>query len=157
MRNKLIATAALVCSALAVATSIPSSVQAQNDHRHRVRVCRDESTRGSRNTGTVVGAVTGGLLGNALSHGGGKTGGTIIGAAAGAAVGSNVARSSINCDNGRPYFSREQTADYDSYQGYRGQHDDAWYRQHDCRWVRSDRDDYIRVCRGRNDNYYPEY
>ena len=107
--------------------------------------------------GTVIGAVAGGLLGNAVSSGGGKTGGTLIGAAAGAAVGSNVARSSINCDNGRPYWTREQTADYDSYQGYRGQHEDAWYRQHDCRWVRSDRDDYIRVCRGRNDKYYPEY
>jgi outer membrane lipoprotein SlyB len=107
--------------------------------------------------GIALGALAGGLIGNAVSSGGGKTGGTIIGAAAGAAVGSNVARSSINCDNGRPYWTREQTADYDSYQGYRGQRDDTWYRQHDCRWVRSDRSEYVRVCRGSNDKYYPEY
>jgi len=92
VRNKFIASAALLCSALAVAASaIPTSVVAQ-DHRHRVRVCRDESTRGSRNTGTVVGAVTGGLLGNALSHGGGKTGGTIIGAGVGAVAGHQIAK-----------------------------------------------------------------
>ena len=90
MRNKLIATAALVCSALAVATSIPTVVDARDGHR--VRVCRDESSRGSRNTGTVVGAVAGGLLGNALSHGGGKTGGTIIGAGAGAVAGHQIAK-----------------------------------------------------------------
>ena len=89
MRNKLIATAALMCSALAVATSIPSAAQAE---RHRVKVCRDVSSRGSRNTGTVVGAVTGGLLGNALSHGGGKTGGTIIGAGVGAVAGHQIAK-----------------------------------------------------------------
>ncbi|WP_394762258.1 glycine zipper 2TM domain-containing protein [Phenylobacterium sp.] len=90
MRNKLIATAALVCSALAVATAIPTLADARDGHR--VRVCRDVSTRGSRNTGTVVGAVTGGLLGNALSHGGGKTGGTIIGAGVGAVAGHQIAK-----------------------------------------------------------------
>lgn len=97
MRHKLIATAALMCSALAVATA-PVIAQAQpqtgpEHHRgHRVKVCRDVSTRGSRNTGTVVGAVAGGLLGNALSHGGGKTGGTIIGAGAGAVAGHQIAK-----------------------------------------------------------------
>jgi uncharacterized protein YcfJ len=93
VRNKLIATAALMCSALAVATA-PMIAQAQPEqHRgHRVKVCRDVSTRGSRNTGTVVGAVAGGLLGNALSHGGGKTGGTIIGAGAGAVAGHQIAK-----------------------------------------------------------------
>jgi len=93
VRNKLLASAALVCSALAVAAStIPTSVSAQEDNRHRVRVCRDVSSRGARNTGTVVGAVTGGLLGNALSHGGGKTGGTIIGAGVGAVAGHQIAK-----------------------------------------------------------------
>ena len=81
MRNKLIATAALMCSALAVTAALPTVAQAE---RHRVKVCRDVSSRGARNTGTVLGAVAGGLLGNSLAHGGGKTGGTIIGAGAGA-------------------------------------------------------------------------
>ena len=107
--------------------------------------------------GIALGAVAGGLVGNAVSSGGGKTGGTLLGAAAGAAIGSNIARSSINCDNGQPYWTREQTADYDSYRGYRGKQQDTWYRQHDCRWVTSDRGDHVRVCRGRNNNYYPEY
>ena len=94
MRNKLIATAALMCSALAVTAVLPSVAQADRAHteRHRVKVCRDVSSRGSRNTGTVVGAVTGGLLGNALSHGGGKTGGTIIGAGVGAVAGHQIAK-----------------------------------------------------------------
>jgi uncharacterized protein YcfJ len=90
VRNKLLATATLLCSALAVATAVPTVADAQ--HRHKVRVCRDVSTRGARNTGTVVGAVTGGLLGNALSHGGGKTGGTIIGAGVGAVAGHQIAK-----------------------------------------------------------------
>jgi outer membrane lipoprotein SlyB len=107
--------------------------------------------------GIALGAIAGGLVGNAVSSGGGKTGGTIIGAAAGAAVGSNIARSTINCDNGQPYWTRDQTADYNSYGGYRGKRDDNWYRQHDCRWVTSERGDHVRVCRGRNDNYYQEY
>jgi outer membrane lipoprotein SlyB len=107
--------------------------------------------------GTIIGGVAGALVGNAVSSGGGKTGGTIIGGVAGAAIGSNVARSSINCDGGRPYWRREQTADYDSYAGYNGRHNSDWYRQHDCRWVHTDRGDDIRVCRGDNDRYYPEY
>jgi uncharacterized protein YcfJ len=89
VRNKFLATATLLCSALAVSTSIPTAAQAE---RHQVRVCRDVSSRGARNTGTVVGAVTGGLLGNALSHGGGKTGGTIIGAGVGAVAGHQIAK-----------------------------------------------------------------
>ena len=91
MRNKFMATATLLCSALAVATAVPSFSQAQPE-RHRVRVCRDESSRGARNTGTVVGAVGGALAGNAFSHGGGKTGGTIIGAGVGAVAGHQVAK-----------------------------------------------------------------
>lgn len=87
MRNKFLA--ALVCSALAVTAVVPTAAQAE---RHKVRVCRDVSSRGARNTGTVVGAVTGGLLGNALSHGGGKTGGTIIGAGVGAVAGHQIAK-----------------------------------------------------------------
>ena len=89
MRNKLIATATLVCSALAVATAIPTLAQAA--HHHRVWVCHG-SSRGARNTGTVVGAVGGGLVGNALSHGGGKTGGTLIGAGVGAVAGHEIAK-----------------------------------------------------------------
>ena len=92
MRNKLLTTATLVCSALAVAgSSLPASAQPEH-HGHKVEVCRDVSSRGARNTGTIVGAVTGGLLGNALSHGGGKTGGTIIGAGAGAVAGHQIAK-----------------------------------------------------------------
>lgn len=87
MRNKILAT--LLCSALAVTAAVPTVAMAD---RHKVRVCRDVSSRGSRNTGTVVGAVTGGLLGNALSHGGGKTGGTIIGAGVGAVAGHQIAK-----------------------------------------------------------------
>ena len=89
MRTKLIATAALMCSALAVTAALPTVAQAE---RHRVKVCRDVSSRGARNTGTVVGAVAGGLAGNALSHGGGKTGGTIIGAGLGAVAGHQIAK-----------------------------------------------------------------
>lgn len=95
MRNKFLATAAVLCSALAVAASIPVAAQAEH-HRHKVLVCNNESTRGQRNTGTVVGAVAGGLLGNALSHGGGKTGGTIIGAGAGAVAGHQIAKHNGN-------------------------------------------------------------
>ncbi|WP_394763949.1 glycine zipper 2TM domain-containing protein [Phenylobacterium sp.] len=125
-------------------------------YRYYANQCQQDKK--DRNVaGIALGAIAGALVGNAVSSGGGKTGGTVIGAAAGAAIGSNIARSSINCDNGQPYWTRDQTADYDSYRGYRGQHDEAWYRQHDCRWVSSDRGQYVRVCRGRNDNYYPEY
>ena len=90
MRNKLFASA-LALSVFAVAAA-PMTAGAQDSHRHRVKVCRDVSSRGSRNTGTVVGAVAGGLLGNALAHGGGKTGGTIIGAGAGAVAGHQIAK-----------------------------------------------------------------
>lgn len=86
MRNKLIATATLLCSALAVAAA-PMSAEAAS--RHRVKVCTKAST-GHRNTGTVIGAVGGGLLGNALTHG--KTGGTLIGAGAGAVAGHEIAK-----------------------------------------------------------------
>ena len=91
MRNKLIASAALV-SALALAAAPVIANAAEHDGQHRVRVCRDVSSRGSRNTGTVVGALAGGLAGNALSHGGGKTGGTIIGAGLGAVAGHQIAK-----------------------------------------------------------------
>jgi len=91
VRNKLLATATLVCSALAVATSVPTLARAAH-HGHRLLVCNNESSRGSRNTGTVVGAVAGGLAGNALSHGGGKTGGTLIGAGLGAVAGHQIAK-----------------------------------------------------------------
>jgi uncharacterized protein YcfJ len=87
VRNKLIATATLVCSALAVAAA-PMSADARG--RHRVLVC--PNVRASANTGTVVGAVGGGLLGNALSHGGGRTGGTLIGAGVGAVAGHQIAK-----------------------------------------------------------------
>jgi len=92
VRNKYLTAATMVCSALAVATtSVPTVAQAQH-HRHKVLVCRDVSTRGARNTGTVVGAVAGGLLGNSLAHGGGKTGGTLLGAGAGAVAGHQIAK-----------------------------------------------------------------
>jgi len=125
-------------------------------YRYFANQCQAE--KHDRNVaGAAIGAIAGGLVGNAVSEGGGKTGGTIIGAVAGAAIGSNIARSTVNCDNGQAYWRREQTAEYSSYRGYQGQHNDTWYRQHDCRWVSNDRGDHVRVCRGRNDNYYPEY
>ena len=85
MRNKLIATATLVCSALAVAAA-PMVAEART---HGVLVC--EAGHVAKNTGTAVGAVTGALLGNAVSNGGGKTGGTIIGAGVGAVAGHEIA------------------------------------------------------------------
>ena len=91
MRNKLIATVALMSSALAVATSVPTIAQARHHSGHKVWVCSG-SSRGARNTGTVLGAVAGGLAGNALSSGGGKTGGTIIGAGVGAVAGHQIAK-----------------------------------------------------------------
>jgi uncharacterized protein YcfJ len=90
VRNKLLATATLVCSTLVVVAA-PLVADAQSrHHRHRVQVCT--TSRGARNTGTVVGAVSGGLLGNALSSGGGRTGGTIIGAGVGAVAGHEIAK-----------------------------------------------------------------
>ena len=89
MRHKLIASSTLICAALAVVAA-PLAADAQPSHRHRVLVC--DTSRGARNTGTVVGAVTGGLLGNAVSSGGGKTGGTIIGAGVGAVAGHQIAK-----------------------------------------------------------------
>jgi uncharacterized protein YcfJ len=86
VRNKLLATATLVCTALAVAAA-PMTADAAS--RHRVKVCTKASS-GHRNTGAVVGAVGGGLLGNALSHGG--TGGTLVGAGAGAVAGHEIAK-----------------------------------------------------------------
>lgn len=87
MRNKILAT--LVCSAMAVATAVPTAALAE---RHKVQVCRDVSSRGARNTGTAIGAVGGALAGNALASGGGKTGGTILGAVAGGVIGHQVAK-----------------------------------------------------------------
>ena len=90
MRNKLIAHATLVLSALSVAAA-PMVAEAQTHRGHRVLVCG--ASRHAKNTGTVVGAVTGGLIGNAVSHGGGRTGGTIIGAGVGAVAGHEIAKS----------------------------------------------------------------
>ena len=87
MRHNFIATATLVCSALAAAAA-PAVAEART---HRVLVC--EAGRVAKNTGTAVGAVAGGLLGNAVSSGGGKTGGTIIGAGLGAVAGHEIAKS----------------------------------------------------------------
>ena len=87
MRNKLILSAILASSALAVAVA-PIAAEARS--RHRVEVCT--ASRHAKNTGTVVGALAGGLLGNAVSSGGGKTGGTIIGAGAGAVAGHEIAK-----------------------------------------------------------------
>jgi uncharacterized protein YcfJ len=87
VRNKLIASAVLACSALAVVAA-PIAADARPHHqKQRVQVCH--TTRGARNTGTVVGAVGGGLLGNALGH---NTGSTLLGAGAGAVAGHEVAR-----------------------------------------------------------------
>ena len=86
MRNKLIAKATLIFSAVAIAAA-PVVAEAKT---HRVLVC--EAGRNARNTGAAIGAVTGGLLGNAVSRGGGKTGGTLIGAGVGAVAGHEIAK-----------------------------------------------------------------
>jgi uncharacterized protein YcfJ len=86
MRNKIVASLALACG---VAAAAPIAARAEH-HRHRVWVC--ETSRGHRNTGTVIGAVAGGLLGNSLAHGGGKTGGALIGAGVGAVAGHQIAK-----------------------------------------------------------------
>ncbi len=91
MRTKPLATIVFASAALAV-TAAPMLASAQEHHRHRVKVCRDVSTKGARNTGTLLGAVAGGLAGNALASGGGKTGGTIIGAGVGAVAGHQIAK-----------------------------------------------------------------
>jgi hypothetical protein len=129
-------------------------------HYASYRYYQDQCGREKHNrnvAGIAAGAVLGGLLGNAVSHGGGRTGGTVIGAAAGAAIGSNVARSTIHCDGGQPYWTYEQTMDYGEYRGYPGRYDNDWYWHHRCRWVRTERGDFIRVCPGRHGYYYPAY
>lgn len=99
MRNKLLATATLVCSALAVAAA-PMAADAKT--RHRVEVCK--ASKGHKNTGTVVGAVAGGVLGNVVT--GGKTGGTLIGAGAGAVAGHEIAKNNgkHNCHYEYRYY-----------------------------------------------------
>ena len=99
MRNRYLATATLVCSALAVAAA-PISADAKT--RHRVEVCK--ATTSQKNTGTVVGAVAGGLLGNVVTHG--KTGGTLIGAGAGAVAGHEIAKNNgkRNCHYEYRYY-----------------------------------------------------
>lgn len=138
----------------------PTFAQDYNDphygaYRYYQAQCEREKHR--RNVfGTVTGAIIGGLIGNGVSRGGGRTGGTVIGAAAGAAVGSNVARSSINCKDGRPYWRYEQTMEYRAYNGYPGRYRDDWYSERRCRWVQSPQG-WLRVCPGPNGYYYPEY
>ncbi len=107
-------------------------------------------------TGTVLGGLFGALIGNGVSRGGGRTGGTIIGGVAGAAVGNNLARSSVHCDGGAPYFTYEQTVGLEAYPGYPGQYEGRWYYEHRCRWVQSERG-WLRVCPGPRGYYYPAY
>ena len=140
----------------------PSFAQDYNDPHYAAYAYYQhqcEVEKHNRNVaGIGIGAVLGGLLGNAVTHGGGRTGGTVIGAAAGAAVGSNVARSTIHCDSGQPYWTYEQTMDYEAYEGYPGRYENGWYHRHHCRWVMTERHDYIRVCpRGPNGYFYPMY
>lgn len=95
MRNKLIATATLALSALAVAAA-PMSAEAQS--RKRVLVCNG-STKHAANKGTVVGALGGGLLGNVVAGHGNKTEGTVLGAGVGAVVGHQVAKKNAKKKN----------------------------------------------------------
>jgi hypothetical protein len=138
----------------------PSFAQDYNDPHYAAYAYYQhqcEAEKHSRNVaGILGGAVVGGLLGNAVSHGGGRTGGTLIGAAAGAAVGSQVARSTINCKEGRPYWTYEQTVEYRAYAGYPGRYEDGYYWHHHCRWVQSEHG-WLRVCPGPNGYFYPEY
>ena len=154
-----LATAAALLSA---AVTVPASAQPYGGDPHYGAYSyyqqQCEREKHNRNVaGTVMGGVLGGLLGNAVTHGGGRVGGTVIGAAAGAAVGSNVARSTMHCDGGQPYWRYEQTVGYDAYAGYPGRYDRNWYWQHRCRWVQTERGDWLRVCPGRNGYYYPTY
>jgi len=89
VRTKFIASLVLACATAATAAA-PMLAQAQEHRRHRVEVC--STSKGHRNTGTVIGAVAGGLAGNALASGGGKTGGTLIGAGVGAVAGHEIAK-----------------------------------------------------------------
>jgi hypothetical protein len=138
----------------------PSFAQDYNDPHYAAYAYYQhqcETEKHNRNVaGILGGAVVGGLLGNAVTHGGGRTGGTIIGAAAGAAVGSNIARSTIHCDSGRPYWTYEQTVEYRAYAGYPGRYEDGYYWHHHCRWVQSEHG-WLRVCPGPNGYFYPEY
>ena len=91
MRTKIFTFAIVTGAALALAAPTYADPQSSSEHHgHKVRVCRDVSTKSGRTTGTVIGAVAGGLLGNALTHG--KTGGTVIGAGAGAVAGHQIAK-----------------------------------------------------------------
>ena len=91
MRNKIVASIALACSAFAVAAA-PIAAEAQT--RKRVLVC--DSPRKAANKGTAIGAVTGGLLGNVVASKGVKTEGTVLGAGVGAVVGHQVAKKNAN-------------------------------------------------------------
>lgn len=86
MRNKLIATAALVLTGLSVAAA-PVVAEAQ---QRRVLVC--EKSKKKVNNGTVIGAVAGGLLGNTVAGNGARTEGTILGAGVGAVAGHEIAK-----------------------------------------------------------------
>jgi hypothetical protein len=157
---KALMTAAALSSAVAFAG--PTFSQDYNDpHYASYRYYADQCGREKHNrnvAGTVIGGIVGGLIGNSVTHGGGRAGGTVIGAAAGAAAGSNIARATFHCDRGEPYWEYRQTIDYRDYQGYPGRYPDGWYRHHHCRWVQTERGDYIRVCpRGEGGYYYPMY
>ncbi|HEX5378934.1 MAG TPA: glycine zipper 2TM domain-containing protein [Phenylobacterium sp.] len=96
MRN-LRTSAALVLSALAVASAPLAADAAPRHGTHKVWVCKNN--RHAANTGTIVGALGGALVGNAVASGGGKTGGTLIGAGVGAVAGHEIAKnnSKKNC------------------------------------------------------------
>jgi hypothetical protein len=159
---KTVSVTLMAAVALASATVAgPSLAQDYNDPHYAAYAyyqhqCEQEK-HNANVAGIGVGAVVGGLLGNALSRGGGRLGGTVIGAAAGATVGSNVARSTVHCKAGQPYWVYEQTIDYRAYPGYPGRYEDGWYVAHRCRWVQTERGDYLRVCPDRHGAYYPQY
>lgn len=164
MKSKALSTA-LVAALGVVAMAAPGLAQPygyDNDpHYASYRYYADQCGREKHNAnvaGTVLGGLFGALIGNSVSRGGGRAGGTIIGGVAGAAAGSNIARSTVHCDGPKPYWTYEQTIGYDAYNGYPGRYDRDWYWRHHCRWVQTERGDYLRVCpRGDRGYFYPEY
>jgi len=92
MRNRLIATATLACTAFAFAAAPVAA-----DARERVLVCKN-NVKKKANNGTLVGAVAGGVLGNVVAGNGAKTEGTVLGAGVGAVAGHQIAKKKAKKD-----------------------------------------------------------
>ena len=96
MRTKIIASAAMLASAITMA-AIPVAADARA-RSHKVWVC-ERNVRHAANTGTVVGAIGGAVLGSAVAGHGNKTEGAVIGAGLGGLTGHQLAKKNAkkNC------------------------------------------------------------